>query len=167
MPFRAFPAYEQHVPVDVEQEHVERVLLKEYKDKLKIDHCLQYLPDLMELKTGWVDEENALKLWSHAYLSDIKRLYRDVINKDSIPRIECEYKQGKAYQYFTNNFVQEVPLNNVSEDIKYCIILTKCLPSQRISQKPYIVWAMAGKNESDSSGEIKSAYFTCTADRKL
>ena len=98
MPFRAFAAYEQHVPVDVEQEHAERVLLKEYKDKLKIDHSLQYLPDLMELKTGWVGEENGLKLWSHVYLSDIKRLYRDVFNKDSIQRIECEYKQGKAYQ---------------------------------------------------------------------
>ena len=58
-------------------------------------------------------------------------------------------------------------VNNVSEDTKYCIILTKCLPSQRISQKPFTVWAMVGKSESDSSGEIKSAYFTCTADRKL
>ena len=81
MPFRAFPADEQHVPVDVEQEHVKRVLLKEYKDKLKIDDSLQYLPDLMELKTGWVGEENGMKIWPHVYLTDIKRLYRDVINK--------------------------------------------------------------------------------------
>ena len=56
--------------------------------------------------------------------------------KDSIQRFECEYKQGKAYQYFTNNFVQEVFVNNVSEDIKYCMIQTRCLPSQRISQRP-------------------------------
>ena len=52
MPFRAFEAYEEHVPVDVEQEHAERVLLKEYKDKLNIDDSLQSLPDPMELKTG-------------------------------------------------------------------------------------------------------------------
>ena len=61
MPFRAFEAYEEHVPVDVEQKHAERVLLKEYKDKLKIDDSLQSLPDPMELKTGWLGEENGMK----------------------------------------------------------------------------------------------------------
>ena len=73
-----------------------------------------------------------------------------------IQRTECEYKQGKAYRYFTNNFVQEVFVNNVSEDSKYCILQTKFLPSQRISRKPYTVWAIVRKDESDSSGgEIK------------
>ena len=28
LPFKAFAAYEEHVPVDIEQEHAERVLLK-------------------------------------------------------------------------------------------------------------------------------------------
>ena len=55
-------------------------------------------------------------------------------------------------------------VNNVNEDSKYCILQTKCLPSQMISQKPYTVWAIVGKDENDvSGGEIKSAYCTCTA----
>ena len=55
-------------------------------------------------------------------------------------------------------------VNNVSEDSKYCILQTKCLPSQRISQKSYTVWAIVRKDQSDSDvGEIKSAYCTCTA----
>ena len=99
-------------------------------------------------------------------MSDITCFYRDVINKkviNLIQRIECEYKQGKAYRYFTYNFVQEVFVNNVSEDGKYCILQTKCLPSQKISQKSYNVWAIVRKDQSDSDGgEIKSAYCTCT-----
>ena len=119
----------------------------------------------MELKTGWLGEENGMKFWQHVYPTDITRFYRDVINKkDLIQRIECEYKPGKAYRYLTNNFVQEVFVNGVSEDSKYCILQTKCLPSQRISQKPYTNWAIVRKDKSDSSGgEIKSAYCTCTA----
>ena len=165
MPFKAFAAYEEHVPADLKQEHAERVLLNEYKYKLKIDDNLQSLPDPMELKTGCLGEENGMKFWPHVYLTDITRFYRDVINKEDLNwKIECEFKQGKAYRYFTNNFVQEVFVNNVSEDSKYSILQTKCLPSQRISQKPYTVFTIVRKDQSDSIGEeIKSAYCTCTA----
>ena len=107
---------------------------------------------------GWLGEENGMKFWPHVYLTDITHFYRDVINKkDLIQRTECEYKQGKAYWYFTNNFVQQVFVNNVSDDSKYCILHTKCLPSQRISQKPYTVWAVVTKDESDV------AHPTCTS----
>ena len=57
------------VPADVDQEHAEWVLLSEYKDKLKIDDSLQSLPDPMELKTGWLGEENGMKFWPHVYLT--------------------------------------------------------------------------------------------------
>ena len=99
MPFRAFVAYEEQVPVDVKQEDAKRVLLKEYKDKLKIDNSFQSLSDPMELKAGWFGEENGAKFWPHVYLTDITHFYRDVITKkDLIQRIECEYKHGKAYR---------------------------------------------------------------------
>ena len=61
LPFRAFATYEEHVPVDVKQEHDEKVLLKEYKDNFKINDSLQSLPEPVELKTGWVGEENRMK----------------------------------------------------------------------------------------------------------
>ena len=55
-------------------------------------------------------------------------------------------------------------VNNVSEDGKYCILQTKCLRSQRISQKLNTVRAIVRKDESDvSGGEIISAYYTCTS----
>ena len=49
----------------------------------------------------------------------------------------CEYKQGKAYRYFTDNFISEVYYNNISDESKYCYLKTKCLPSQRVSSEPY------------------------------
>ena len=47
-------------------------------------------------------------------------------------------------------------VNKVSDDSKYCILHTKCLPSQRISQKPYTVRAVVREDESDV------AHPTCT-----
>ena len=48
-------------------------------------------------------------------------------------------------------------VNKVSDDSKYCILHTKCLPSQRISQIPYTVRAVVRKDESDV------AHPTCTS----
>ena len=87
-----------------------------------------------------------MKFWPLIYVTDITRFYRDVINrKDLIQRIECEYKQGKAYRYFTNNFVQEVFVNNVNEDSKYCILQTKCLPSRGFHQNHTLFGQLLGK----------------------
>ena len=42
-----------------------------------------------------------------------------------IQRIECEYKQGKAYRYFTNQFIGEIHINNLDKRSRYCIMKTK------------------------------------------
>ena len=52
--------------------------------------------------------------------------------KSMFQRIECEYKQGKAYRYFTDAFISEVYYNNISDEPKYCYLKTKYLPSQRV-----------------------------------
>ena len=90
--------------------------------------------------------------------------YSDLLDKKGIiQRIECQNKQGKAYRYFTNNFVSEVFINNLNSESKYCF-LKKYLPSQRVSSKQYDVWALLKKDHVDEvGGEIISAYCTCTA----
>ena len=81
-----------------------------------------------------------------------------------VQRIECEYKQGKGYRYFTDNFICEVFYNNISDESKYCYLKTKCLPSQRVSSKPYDVWALVKKDfKYEVGGAILSAYCTCKA----
>ena len=62
-----------------------------------------------------------MKIWPRLYLTDITRFYSQVIGKkDLVTRIESEYKQGKAYRYFTNNFIGEVMINNINDSCEYC-----------------------------------------------
>ena len=83
----------------------------ECKEKLVVDN--KNLEDPLDIKSGWVGEENVMKLWPKLYLTDITRFYGDALDKKSIvQRIECEYKQRKAYRYLTDNFISEVYDNN-------------------------------------------------------
>ena len=82
--FRVFAVYEENVPVGVAQEHAQRALLKEYKDKFNIDDNLYSLPDTIELKAGWILEENGMKFWPHVYLPHITLFSCDDINKKDL-----------------------------------------------------------------------------------
>ena len=75
--YRAFNAYEENVAVDTEQEHRERALLTEYKEKLKIND--ETLPDPVDLKSGWIGEESGMSFWPKLYFSDISRFYSEII----------------------------------------------------------------------------------------
>ena len=158
--YRAFAAYEENCPVDIEVEHRERLLLVEYKKKFEI----LSLEDPMSVKHGWLNEENGLRFWSKLYFVDISRYYSTTICRESLwQRLECEYKEGKAYRYYANGFIGEVFINLLADECKYCYIKTKCIPSQRVSSKQY-VWAVIEKDQGDKpGGKIVSAYCTCTA----
>ena len=84
--------------------------------------------------------------------------------KSIVQWIECEYKQGKAYRYFTDNLISEVYYNSISDESKYCYLKTKCLPSQRVSSKPYDPWVLVKKDfKYEVGGAIFSANCICTA----
>ena len=139
--------------------------MDEYKERLVVDN--KNLQDPLDIKSGWVGEEDGIKLWPQLYSTDITRFYGDVLNKKNIvQRVECEYKQGKAYRYFTDNFISEVFYNNTSDESKYCYLKTKCLPFQRIYfiKTLYDVWALVKKDfKYDVGSAILSAYCTCAA----
>ena len=161
--FRAFGLYEENVQVDPEREHIEKAVLQEYKQKLNIHGNI--IPDPIDLKSGWINEKNGMKKWPRLYFSDISRFYSFVLGKDNlIHRLECEYKQGRAYRYFTNSFIGETLYHNIDEKSKFCLLKTKFAPSQRLNMKQYDVWVVCRKDLIDSIGrEILSAYCTCTA----
>ena len=74
---------------------------------------------------------------------DISKYFENVIDSsDLIHRLHCEYKEGKAYRYFTDEFVKEVLIHPISESSKYCIMKMKCTPTHRVSAKPYDVWVV-------------------------
>ena len=86
---------------------MERTLFAEYKQKINIED--ETIPDPIDLKVGWIGEENGMKQWSRLCFSDIGRYYSSALGKnDLINRLECEYKEGKAYRYFTNKFIREI-----------------------------------------------------------
>ena len=67
---------------------------------------------------------------------DISRFYSFVFGKDNlIQRLECEYEQGKAYRYFSNSFISKILYHNTDEKSNFCLLKTKCVPSQRVSMK--------------------------------
>ena len=67
---RAFATYETGEQIDSEREHIERELLDEYKEKLIVNS--KNLEDPLDIKNGWVGEENGIKLWPKLYLTDIR-----------------------------------------------------------------------------------------------
>ena len=77
-------------------------------------------------------------------------------------KLDKEYKLGKAYRYFSCQFVREIFLNDINS--QYYILKCKVIPSQRVTQKPYDVWALVEKDTSETpGGEIMSGYCTCVA----
>ena len=101
--------------------------------------------------------------WPSLYYHDISK-YLSILAPEFIYRLETEYKLGKAYRYFSCDFVREIFYHPVSESSFLCLLKCKVVPSQRTSTKPYEVWAIIEKDLEDKpGGKIYSAYCTCTA----
>ena len=95
----------------------------------------------------------------------LTQFYGDVLNKKSIvQQTECEYKQGEAYRYFTDNFISEVCYNNIRDESKYCYLKTtimSTIPTGII--KTYDEWVLLKIDfKYEVGGAILIAYCTCT-----
>ena len=77
------------------------------------------------MKVDGTGEENDMAQWPRLYFPDISWYYSSVLGEtDSINRLEFEYKQGKAYRYFSNKFIGEIAFHYVSDESKFCILKT-------------------------------------------
>ena len=160
--FRAFVAHSKNVLVDPNLEYEERSILEEYQSKLKVDSDV--IPDPMALKTRWVGEENGISKSPSIFYNDVAN-YLKIIGPDFINRLDREYKLGKAYRDFADNFVREIYYHNISEKSEYCILKCRVFLSRKVSSKPYHVWAAVVKDVDNDfpGGTIKAVYCTCTA----
>ena len=106
-----------------------------------------------------------MSLWPKIFFMDISKYYATVISRNDLwQRVECEYKEGKAYRYFTNGFMGEVFINEVSNVSELCILKARCVPSQRVNNKQHEVWCIIKKSSTNHiGGEIIAGYYTCTA----
>jgi hypothetical protein len=57
-------------------------------------------------------------------------------------RIMSDYKEQKAYSYFSSEFIFEILYNTVSDLSNYCMLKSKCTPSQRIRDIPHDMWVI-------------------------
>ncbi|KAK7089418.1 uncharacterized protein [Littorina saxatilis] len=161
---RSWAAFESDTPVDDEAEQRERRLLGEYKSKLTVDG--ETYPDPATFDDGWLSEETGRFSWPSLYISDISDyLKKTAANQiDLIHRLLNNYKEGKAYRYFTCEWVREIMYHPVRKTASLCILKAAVYPSMSIRNKPYRVWVMiTKKNETSAGGEIKTAHCTCAA----
>nr|XP_047124919.1 uncharacterized protein LOC124807246 [Hydra vulgaris] len=159
--FRAFSAYEEGCEVDVDCEHTERLLLDVYTEKFLSCN----FPDPFSLKIGWCGEEEGMKSWPSLFFMDIEKYFLKVSRQEKLCRkLESEYKEGKAYRYYLNNFIGEIFIHSVGCESIYCLFKTKCVPSQRVNAKSYDVWAIVEKDANvQPGGTIIASYCTCVA----
>ncbi len=109
----AFFANDEKAPINIEHDEIEKRNLEEYKKKLVAES--RTLPDLLGEKKDWIGEKERITKWPSLYLTDISRFFHNVISSnDLIHRLKCEYKEGKAYRYFTDEFVKEVHYHPIS-----------------------------------------------------
>ncbi|XP_047124919.2 uncharacterized protein LOC124807246 [Hydra vulgaris] len=158
---RAFSAYEEGCEVDVDCEHTERLLLDVYTEKFLSCN----FPDPFSLKIGWCGEEEGMKSWPSLFFMDIEKYFLKVSRQEKLCRkLESEYKEGKAYRYYLNNFIGEIFIHSVGCESIYCLFKTKCVPSQRVNAKSYDVWAIVEKDANvQPGGTIIASYCTCVA----
>ncbi|KAL5006729.1 hypothetical protein ScPMuIL_015535 [Solemya velum] len=159
---RAFVAWEEKIPVDQNSELTERRLLEDYKRKLIVEK--EIIPDPFSLDSGWISEGQGITKWPSVYFMDIANYLQSKTPAELIHRLMNEYKEGKAYRYFSCEWVKEVKYNSIRHGSPFCILKASVCPSQSVNARPYQVWVVMVKDQASvPGGEIKTAYCSCTA----
>ena len=74
---------------------------------------------------------------------------KDTLNK---------YKEGKAYSFYSSEFVKEVMINRFSDSLS--LLKTCVTPSTKMNEPPHRTWACT----SHPGGEVIRGHCTCTAE---
>jgi hypothetical protein len=109
----AFAAWEMKVPLAETNVQLEIEKNQSYQSLLTIstDGSAVILPDPCKDILPWKSEKEGMKDWPPVYFSDIcifilsRHAGKDVGMRE---RILNEYKEGKAFRYFDNNWLKEV-----------------------------------------------------------
>ncbi|KAJ8030935.1 hypothetical protein HOLleu_27485 [Holothuria leucospilota] len=158
----------QPKPNEVEED---RKRSEQYRKVLNI--CGKTLPDpLSELNDNWKGEKEGVHCWPPvSYYEIAEWLLRDApcVSQPSIrdkkrastlhDRLLSDYKEGKAYSYFSSKWLHEILYHDVESQSPVCYVKANCTPSQAIKNVPHTAWVALSKE----SGKVFSAYCTCFA----
>ena len=104
------------------------------------------MPDPFSLKLGWIGESIHESIHLHTIWTlpnTLKKIVCQIVCL--LHRLNCEYKEGKAFRFFSCDFVKEIYFHDVSDTCPYCFIRARVTPSQRTSATPYTAWALLQK----------------------
>ena len=151
----AYTAYRMKTPVEPSELDKIHMAKTQYLEKLKLTNG-QTLKDPLKDTTGWEGEVTGIPKWPNITHGDIVLYFNGKRGIDSKETLN-KYKEGKAFSFYSSNFVKEVMFKVVADDL--CILKTAVTPSARINDPPHHVWACATR----PGGSIQRAYCSCTA----
>ena len=158
-------AYSSHVmkkPITESLTDHVQLVFNDYQDTLQI-HNLR-IPDPLKITTGWVGEEEGFKFWPPLTIVEVMDYLRgqEVDSKT----ILNEYRVGKAYDYFKNDWLKEISYNSLNQfSISFpgvdqcCVLKADCTPSPCLHHPSHNVWVLLEKE----TGSVQSAYCSCAA----
>lgn len=153
---RVFVAAETNVQPIKTAAEIESELMHEYQAKLLHGEIL--LPDPNHLSTGWLNEELGISFWPCITYPDIFNYLTFHPSELSSSDLN-DYKNSKAYSYFSNGWLGEINYHSISDSSHFCFLKTDCRPSERLNNPPHKLWLCI---KTDST-EMVSAHCTCMA----
>ena len=145
---RALIAFEQYKPIITTAENLVKKLSEDYVNLLK-EHCLCFDPNenlLMSDDLKQFPKTNIGQVFS--FILKTKSFSAEYIG---------QYKIKKAYSYYNGGFVDKIFVK-IIDDADRKLIKTSVVPSQRINESKHKLWILF-----DHTGDIKTAYCSCTA----
>ena len=142
-------------------DHIQ-LAFNDYQNTLHIHNLT--IPDPLKITTGWVGEEEGIQFWPPLTILEIMDYLRgqEVDSKEML----SEYKVGKAYDYFKNDWLKEIFYNSMNQFSisspgveKFCVLKADCTPSQRLHHPDHNAWVLLDKE----TGSVESAYCGCAA----
>ena len=155
---KAYAAYEMGVEEKPVGEELHAMKASEYRDLLLTEEG--YLPDPYDL-SGWLSEKEGIYLWPPTMYFDISDFLSDKApgDMDLKKRLMTDYKEGKAYSYFSSGWLKEIFYHPISDTSKFSFLKAECTPSQKIRNIPHKTWVCLHKN----TGKVQSAHCSCMA----
>ena len=142
-------------------DHVQ-LAFNDYQNALNIQNLA--FPEPLKITTGWVGEEEGIQFWPPLTIVEIMDYLRgkEVDSEEML----SEYKAGKAYDYFKNDWLKEISYNSMNQFSicspgvdQFCVLKADCTPSQRLHDPNHNVWVLLEKE----TGSVQSAYCSCAA----
>ena len=116
----------------------------------------------MSLKNAWIGETKSIQNWPLIFYTDIAYLLSQT-EPDFIKHLASENKKGKAYRYFSWEFIRKIYINEFNKKTPIYILKFKVIPSQRRNSKPYILAVVYRNKPNEPSGYIDPANGACTS----